>query len=800
MKIPLSWLKEYIKLDQTPAELAKLLTMAGIEVDSIETTDLGFTDVVVGKVLQVEKHPNADKLCVAKVTDGMEVFQVVCGAPNCRPGIKVAFAREGAIFKEEGGKEFRIKKTKLRGVDSCGMLCSGKELHFSEEHEGIIELPESAVEGTPLTEMYGDTIFEVSFTPNLSYCSSVIGVARELAAVTKQPLKWPEVKIKESDQAIEDLASVSVIDKQDCPRYTCRVVKNVKVGPSPEWLKKRLEQSGLRSINNVVDVTNYVLLEMGHPLHAFDYHKVEGHKIIVKRSVEGYLFTTLDEKERTLSAKNLMIYDASQPIAIAGVMGGGNSEVHEETRHVLLESAYFDPVSVRRTSKQLALQTDSSKRFERGTDPNQLIVSLNRAAQLIKQVAGGEIVKGVIDVKTGEFPPKTILCRLSRINQLLGLTLSQGEVESIFKSLQFGLQVKDLDSWLVSVPTYRVDILAEIDLIEEVARLYGYDNIQRQGGTYQSSQLLSSPIYLFEQELRARLIGEGLQEFLTCDLIGPTLLNIVQDESLKPEILIQVLNPTSIEQSILRTSLLPGLLEVVKYNIDHQNHHIGGFGIGRIHFKDAEQYIEQAVMGIILSGKSRPHHWDEKAKDYDFYDLKGIVEDVLSALGIHNLTFKNLGLKTFHSGRQASIFVDSAEVGSIGEIHPAILRRLDVPQRILFGEFNLEDLMQLAKRAVKVKELALYPSSDRDWTLTIKSTVPFDELKSLIQKEASSLLEELTLIDIYRHEKIGKESQNITLRFVYRDPNKTLEQEAVEKEHQRLLSGVVKKLGDVVKQ
>lgn len=794
MRIPLSWLKEYIDLPFKVSEIAHKLTMAGLEVDGYESIGEAVQEVVVGRVLEASKHPNADKLSVAKVTDGKETYQVVCGAPNCRAGIKVAFARIGTTIKD-----FKIKAAKLRGVESFGMLCSGHELGLSDEQDGILELPEHWPEGTSLAEFYADTIFEISLTPNLNHCASVMGVARELAAITGQSLRLPQIEVQESGEGVEDSLRVEIIDREACPRYACRVIKNVKVGPSPDWLRKRVEECGLRSINNIVDVTNYVLLELGQPLHAFDYDRLEGHEIVVRKAKEGEVLQTLDGKERVLKENMLAICDQHRPVAIAGVMGGLNSEVTDQTQHVVIESAYFEPRGIRRTSKQLGLQTDASKRFERGADPNQVLFALNRAAMLMQKVAGGKIQAGLIDVKEQEFSEIFVPCRLNRINQVLGMVFSRGEVENIFKNLGFAYQWDGQDKFTVKIPTYRVDIKGEIDLVEEVARLYGYDNLSRQGGRYQTSTLPSTPIYVFEEKVRSQLVAEGLQEFLTCDLIGPSLLQIVQDHSVPPESIVKVMNPTSVEQSILRTSLLPGLLQVVKYNVDHQNHDVSGFEIGRIHFRDGEQYKEQSVAGIILTGKSEPHDWKQKSQNYDFFDLKGIVENFLGELGITQLTFKNLTLPTFHSGRQASIFVDSLEIGSIGEIHPAIQRRLDIPQRILFGEFDLQGLIQVAKPLEKIKPLAMYPGSERDWTFTVKETVPFAKVVSLIQAQRSPLLEEVSLKDIYRSDKLSSGYQNLTLHFIYRDLAKTVGQEEVETEHQRLTTSVLQQLGDAVK-
>lgn len=793
MRIPLSWLKKFIPLSLQPEELARTLTMAGLEVDHWKTIGEDLQEIVVGKVLESVKHPNADKLSLATVTDGKETFQIVCGASNCRAGLKTPLARIGV--KIGSGKEaFTIKKTKIRGIESFGMLCAASELGLSGGDEGIMELPEHLPEGTSLFDIYSDTFFEISLTPNLSHCNSVLGVARELTALTEETLSLPEISFKECEVPVENSLHVSIGDKEDCPRYACRVIKNVKVGPSPDWLKTRLEQCGMRSVNNVVDATNYVLLELGHPLHAFDFDKIAEGEIVVRKAREGESIKTLDGKERALTESMLLICDYEKPVAIAGVMGGLDSEIREHTRHIIVESAYFNSVNIRRTSKQLGLQTDASKRFERGTDPNQVLEALNRAAMLIQQVAGGEIQAGVVDLQTREFPDSIISCRLSRINQILGISLSRGEAENAFKRLQFPCQWDGQDAFSVHVPTYRNDVKAEIDLIEEVARIYGYDNIPRIGGSYQASKLPPPSIYLFENGIRQRLIGEGLQEFLTCDLIGPSLLEIVQEQMFPEESLVQVLNPTSIEQSILRTSLLPGLLQVVKHNIDHQNHQIAGFEIGRVHFKEGDQYKEQPVAAILLSGSSNSDHWDLKERGFDFFDLKGIAENLLDGLGIVKAEFKNIGLKTFHSGRQASLFVDSLEIGSIGEIHPAIQRRLDVTQRILFAEFNLFSLQQLELPLEEVKPFSLYPGSQRDWTITVNETVPYSFILTEIKNQKCPLLESVALKDIYRSEKLPQGCQNMTLHFVYRDPAKTIEQEEVEAEHVKLTAAVLKAL------
>lgn len=799
MKLPLSWLLEYIELNITPEQIAKLLTSAGLEVDAMEIVTMTFSGVMVVRVTDVQKHPNADKLCIATVNDGSKAYEVVCGAPNCRVGIKTAYAPLGATLRDDEGRTFNITAATIRGVDSSGMLCSAAELHLSEESNAIMEFAESVDEGIAVADLYSDTIFEISLTPNLGHCASTIGVARELSALTGSPLITPADVVEETlSDPIDKAVKVAIKDKEKCPRYACRLIRNVIVGSSPDWMQKRLIACGTRPINNVVDAVNYVTLEMGHPLHAFDYDQIHGHKVIVKTAADGEKFVTLDGKERILQKEDLLICDEKRAVALAGVMGGSNSEVTDTTSQVLLEAAYFHPGTIRKTSKRLGLQTDASKRFERGTDPNGMLEVLDRAAMLIATVTGGQVAGGLIDVLPAPIPEKIIDCRLSRINSILGTKLGLSEVENVFHRLAFSYKWDGQDILKVKVPSFRSDITAEIDLIEEVARIYGYDNIDKTSSSYTTSDLPQAPIFLFERDVRSRLLAEGLQEFLTCDLIGPTLLGIVKDPLVPEEDMVRVLNPTSIEQSVLRTSLLPGLLQVVKYNIDHQNHDISGFEIGRAHFKEGENFKEQSVAGIILSGQSQPHHWDKKPQESDFFELKGVVENLLSGLQIENIVFKKSEYPTFHTGRQASIYVNSLDVGSIGEVHPAILRRLDVTQRIYFAELDLHDLIKVRQGVQLMKPLAIYPGSERDWTVTLAEEVPISEMLQLIHEAAAagmhSFLEEVSLIAIYRSDAIGKGRKNATFHFVYRDLAKTIEQEEVEREHLRIITEVAKAL------
>jgi len=791
MKVPLSWLKEHVDSNLPPIEIAKILTMAGLEVDAIEPLARGFSNVCVAKVVKTEAHPNADKLIVATVSDGEAEYQVVCGDPSCRAGMKTAFAKIGAVLEEDGEKKIKIKKTKIRGIESFGMLCTEQELKLSNDHSKIMSFDEHVKVGEDVSELYADFIFEISLTPNLGHCANIMGVARELHAATQEtyyPVKIPP--ITESEELIEQLAAVQVKAPNRCPRYSCRLIQNVKIAPSPQWMQNRLLASGIRPINNIVDITNYVLLEMGQPLHAFDYDLLSGHEIIVRCAKEREALTTLDGKERLMHEEDLLICDGEKPVAVAGVMGGQNSEVHDGARSVLLESAYFDPTSIRKTSKRLGVMTEASRRFERGTDPNLVLRALERATALIQELAGGEVACGIIDVKECEFPERDIACRVTRANAILGTQLSVGEVENVFQRLQFDYAFDGDDTFVVTVPTYRVDISAEIDLIEEIARIYGYDNLPKEITRFHSSKSPHSAVYLFEKEVRQRLLSAYLQEFLTCDLIGPSLYHYVDGPIMGEEVVVSVLNPTSIEQSCLRTSLLPGLLQVIKFNYDRQVHDIQGFEIGRIHFKEGGQYREETMAGIVLCGENAPRYWGAEERKVDFYDIKGIIENIFHEYGITDVSYRNNQLPYFHTGRQASFYVGDLEVGTMGEIHPAISRRLDIDERIYFAELNLGDLFRVRRDDHQMKAIPKYPSSVRDWTVTLKEKVAVNTVVDMVWTIESAVLEDVQLLYIYRSDKVGEQQKNVTFRFVYRDKERTISQETVDREHARITDKV----------
>lgn len=789
MKVPLSWLKEYLNFSQTPEELAHVLTLAGIEVEGIDTAPLKFSGVVVGQVLETSKHPTADRLTIAKVSDGKEEFQVVCGAANCRAGLKTAFAKIGASLTGEDGKTFKIKKGKLRDVESFGMLCAADELGLGSG-DGIVELSEEFLVGTDLSEYYSDVILDVSLTPNLGHCMSILGLARDLSAHLDIPLTKKEFTLNEEGDSIEKLIAVHLIDKKQCPRYACRAVMGIQVGESPEWLKKKVEACGVRSINNVVDVGNLVMLELGQPLHMFDYDKIDNKEIFVIAETDYKEMETLDDAKRLIPPESLLICDASKPLAFAGVMGGKSSAVTESSTNIIIEAAYFTPQSIRKTAKLIGLKSDSSQRFEKGIDPNNVIAALNYAAYLLQKIAGGKVAKGVVDHQVQEFSEKKINCRTDRVNSIIGTQLSTGEITGLLGRLGIHPVSEALHEQLMSIPTYRNDISIEVDLIEEIARMYGYNNIPKQSPKHITSTLLNSPLYELEKIVRHRLIGEGLQELMTCDLISPAQAEMSLEHAMNKEALITVMNSHSVEQSVLRATLLPGLMQAVKYNWDHSNPNIAGFEVGRVHFKEKDHYFEPSTAGIILSGKKSPHHWDLKPSEFDFFDLKGLLENLFAGLKIEGIKFSISHLHNFHPGRQASIMKDDTVLGILGEVHPDHVTKLDVPQRIFFAEINLNELMPFIPKQWKVADLTQFPGSERDWTLTLNDEVSVGTILNAIRATPSRLLEKVILLDLYKSEQIGKDKKNATFRFYYRDTEKTIALETVEREHARITAAI----------
>jgi len=782
MKISLSLLKKYLNLDLSPKEIAESLTLLGLEVDEIINEEPQFSNVVVAKIISAEKHPAADRLSVAEVFDGKETKQIVCGAPNCTVGLVVPLAQIGAVLTDSNGELFKIKKSKLRQVESFGMLCTASELHLYDESDQLLVLPDDYEIGKDLAFYTHDPIFEISLTPNLGHCMSAIGIARELSALLNIPLKESNISLHppfaETDKEIN-------INTELCSKYACRRIQGVKVEPSPFWLKKQLLQCGIRPINNVVDITNLVMLELGQPMHAFDMDLLEGKEISVAQSEQEVQLKGLDENDYLVPKNTLLISDSKKPVAIAGVIGLHNTAVNDQTKNVLLEAASFDPISVRKTSKAINFRSESSQRFEKGIDIENVNKALDLAAMLLQDLCKATIGKIVCEQK-GTVEKKVIRVRKERVETILGVSLSLNEISEILKRLGFHIKTVDATTIMVSIPTYRNDISQEIDLIEEVARIYGFNKIEKAKALYSTTKIGHSFSYLIENQVRTKLLQQNLQEVLNCDLISKDDSEILKELHLRASNHIPVLHSKSSEHSVLRCSLLPGILKNVQYNIDRKCSDLSFFEIGKIHFYDEEnRFIEQTMAAVCLTGSANLKFWSDKSRNCDFYDLKGILEGLFSSFLTQDFRCVKSDHANFHPFVQADIFVNDINIGVLGELHPDILAKKDIKQKVFFSEINIQALSSLARKRTKLHSLPQYPSSERDWTITVPKDLPLSHIKDTLYQFKPEILEEIFLLDIYESKDLGP-YKNMTLRFIYRDLKHTLSFEEVEKAHNTL--------------
>lgn len=790
MKIPLSWLKEYLPLVDATS-LPDVMTRAGIEVDHIEEIKPIFTGVVAARVKKLSKHATSPKLYVVLVYDGKNEHTVVCGASNCREGMLTAYASIGAVVQNK-----HIEETKFGDCASRGLLCSEHELGLSEFHEGIMDLPETIKEGTALNDYFADTIYDVSVTPNLGHCQSIMGVARELSAfLGKSLLKSPWNEPLALKAIHSEKITVHVQDAKLCPRYSALLIEDVVVAPSCSLVRIRLERSGHRSINNIVDATNYISHDIGQPLHAFDADRVhEGH-LIIRPSKEHETLTLLDEVTHKLPLGAIVITDKQQILAAGGIMGGESSAVLPTTTRIILESAHFDKSAIRKVRTKLSVSTDSSKRFERGCDSGITLKALEHAFNMIQHICPKAHAEALIDVAS-PCAEKIVTCRLSRAGLLLGYEVSANEAESAFSRLKLPFTFDGQDTYSITVPSFRHDISEEVDLIEEIGRIVGLQRESRVPAHYAASQLPHHPLYVFESELRRRLLTLGLQEAITSDLISPEMAAIVLDHSITSDALVKMMNPLSSEQSVLRPSLLPGLLDVALRNINQRTQDLHFFEVGHAHLKKGEGFVEPRIFSIMLSGKRRPQHFSEISSEWDFFDLKGMLEELFITLGFSEMSVKKSNAAMFHPGRQAKVYIDGVHIGMIGEIHPQALAEYDINQRILFAECDMQELMRLPRKEQKMQSLAIFPSSQRDWTITASKKIHFDEIINKINEIKPAICEDVSLEALFEHEKLGLDKHNVTLHFVYRDKTKTVSQEAVDQAHQKLVTQVSQYLAE----
>jgi phenylalanyl-tRNA synthetase beta chain len=818
MKVTFNWLKQYVDFDWSPEQLAERLTMLGLEVEGVHKVGGEFEGIVVAQILTKDSVPGSDKLSVCRVNDGKGERTIICGAQNHNVGDKVPLILPNfALPLKPGDKEpFVIKERKVFGITSQGMMCSPQELGLPDQIDGLLLLPKEAPIGKPFAEYLGrsgsDVVYDLEITPNRPDWNSVIGIAREISALTGNPLKLPAIQfLSTSSEPISGVVSVRIEDAELCPRYTARVIRKVKVGPSPEWLRSTLEKVGIRSINNVVDVTNFVMMEVGQPLHAFDYHLLTRSSdttapaIIVRRAADGEKFTALDKQERTLTKEMLLIADELKGVALAGIMGGQNSEIRNDTKDVLIESAYFNPTNIRRTSKQLGLRSESSYRFERGADVDICDWASRRAAQLICDLAGGEVLGHAIDAYPTPAAPKTITLRHEKIAQLLGIQLRPEEVVCHLASL--GLKVANRKARPIDaepktepttfiVPSHRVDLKYEVDLIEEVARLHGVDKIPSTPprGAIGSNEF--DAVYDEIVEARRLLTGLGLNEAQGQTLVANDEARMTNAE------LIRLANPLSSDMDVLRPSLLPGLIHSLRHNIARKNNDVALFEIGRV-FRSAAggplpkgsvqhpgNLIEERRVAIALTGQRNPVFWQgsDREEKLDVTDLKGIVEEFLEQFGVRGVTYSRRVEPT-------GLFVESAGIalggklplGEMGQVSPLLAKRYDLRDAVFLAELNLDQLLARRNSSKAFKALPQFPGIRRDIAMLVPEATTHDAVLNSVKQAKPQNLEGVELFDVFRGKNVPAGQKSMAYAFTYRSVEKTLTDAEVNAAHDKVV-------------
>lgn len=801
MKFSIEWLQEYVDTGElSPEVLAEHLTMLGLEVDSVEPLFPELTKLQTAKIVKVESHPDADKLNLCQVDTGDDVLSIVCGAPNVYEGMITAFAPVGTVMP--GG--MKIKASKVRGIKSFGMLCSESELGLSESHDGIMELPADTAHGQTLRKALGidDLVVEVDLTPNRPDCASVIGIAREVAGVTRTPLTRPveEATLEHNNSNFK----VDVENNELCPRYAAKLIQNVKIGPSPWWLRKRLLSVGLRPINNVVDITNFVMMEYGQPLHAFDYDKISGKQIMVRNPrKKETTFTTLDGEKRNIDNSMLMICDAEKPIAVAGVMGGLNSEVTDETTNILLESACFNPISVRKTARKLNLGSEASYRFERGVDAGGCVVVLERAASLLCEIAGGTAAEGGVDSYGGIKPLNSQTLRISRTASLLGIDLDYDKIADHLQSIGMRCKPKDDNTLWVNPPTFRVDIEREVDLVEEVARLVGYNNIP----TSLPSVHLSYPEKDPKRELRASvsclLADTGFTEAINYSFVTEKHQDMMQLKEDDPRRkLVKLLNPLSEEQSVMRSMLLPGLLENLKRNINFQKSAVKFFELGKMFTPQGEdeQPVEKERLTCILSGRRAGTSSSLYADDavVDIFDAKGVAELLLETLRLQGCDSADTVYFRIPEENEAEVFAEASQclildskdgiVGQLAKIQPDIAKNFGIKPDVFFIDLDFELLCSLQGAKKHFSSLPVFPSIKRDIALLVPVSTKAGDMLETIRKSKEKFIEATEIFDIYQGKPLKKDMKSVAVSVTYRSPTKTLTEKNVNKSHNKLIN------------
>ncbi|MCL7453608.1 MAG: phenylalanine--tRNA ligase subunit beta [Anaerolineae bacterium] len=823
MKVPIKWLKDYVDITLDLDELVERLTLAGLEVGAIEQIGDWWDreKIVVGEVLEVRPHPNADRLVLADVDYGGEqVEQCVTGAPNLFPyldagriSLKVPFAMEGAELydgHQPGFVKTRLKRTKIRGVPSRAMICSEKELGLSEAHEGIMLLPADAPLGVPLADYLGDVVLDLDLTPNLARAYNMLGVAREVAALTGQQVRYPDTSWVAEGPPAGDLAAVVIEDPDLCARFTASLIRDVEIGPAPPWMQDRVRRAGMRPISNIVDVTNYAMLEWGQPLHAFDYDKLVARAgggkptIIVRRARPGEGMTTLDGVDRIFNEDTLLITDTAGPIGIAGVMGGLDTEIDENTRNILLESANFDFISIRRTAQELKLPSEASARFGRGIHPALAEQASRRASELMRLLAGGVISRQLID--TYPAPPEPVVVELtaSEVERNLGIPFDMDDVAAILESLEFGVERVDTETIRATVPEHRLDVEYPADLIEEVARIYGYDRIPVTEMADRLPPQRANRSLDLEEEVRDVLVGCGLQEVITYSLTSLEREAALEPGRTAPDLpgdtYVVLSNPISQERSVMRHHLLGNALETAAANLRFQDR-VEIFELGKVFLLEpgAELPDEPLRLSIVVTGLRQERHWlagGEGDGYLDFFDLKGIVETLLARLHIDGAVYEPAEHPTFQAGRTARLIVDGTEIGLLGEIQPAVREAFELPaQRVAAAELDLQALLAHVPDAWYVEPISPYPAVLQDLAVVVDEGVPAAAVREIIAGTGGFLLQDVQLFDVYRGDPIPPGKKSLAYALTFQAPDKTLREEIAARQVERIVARLRKELG-----
>lgn len=797
MRVPLSWLKEYVEIDIDIKDLAHKLTMAGTEVGAIEIVG-GWNEVFVGEVISIFPHPNADRLRLVCVGIGMEELTVVCGAPNVSQGQKIAFAKVGAVLTDPrtGHKEV-LKSAKIRGVDSSGMVCSEEELAIGSDSSGILVLPEDAPVGTPLEDYIGDVVLDLEITPNRPDCMSVLGIAREISALTGKAIIEPNSNYVEEGESINKYVSVEIEDPQLCKRYTATLIEDVTVATSPKWIVERLIKAGQRPINNVVDITNYVMLEYGQPLHAFDFTTINGGKIVVRKATNNELFTTLDGTKRVLDPPMLVIADSQKSVALAGIMGGLNTEITKQTKTVFLESATFNPANTRKTAQALKLRSESSSRFEKGLQPNLALMALKRATYLIKEIAGGKVCEGIMDAYPITQEQSEVNLSTYRIKQILGVDVPLKQAKKILDSLGFTTRQQE-NELLVNPPYWRSDIEQSDDLVEEIARIIGYDNLPISKLSTPIPSQMPHGYREIREKIRDIVVSSGMQEVISYSLLGISDIEKSAPD-LDPTKLVRLANPMSEQQEYLRINMRSSILNTLSYNLHQTRHGMKLFEIGSIYLsRPKELPLEKEVLIGVLAGQRWSDNWFDDSQRMDIFDAKGVLEALFDNLRLP-VIYENDDDRLFAKGNCAKILHAGQILGTIGVVDNKILDEfeIDITPVSLF-EIDIGVLANsLNKSTARYQPVSRYPGSYRDLALVLKNDIPSSTVKKLIEK--NRLVSDATLFDVYDGKELDSGTKSLAYRVLFQSPERTLTGEEINQSLDQIIGNLKHHIGAILR-